>query len=344
MPSYPGGNTTFVPSYEASGKLQIEFSRNPESFPLNRYVGFKKVKKSVGLYLNITAEEAARVVAMPDYVWPDGQDAPSGHDGTEQFDFLPYITERYAYAYALGDKAVNQATWEILATHGRIKAQQSMTARTLRMVTKLTTAGNWSGNTDTATNLGGGSWVGSSVANQFILKTFNQIKENIHQSTIGAVPADALRCVVSPAVAHIIREAPEITDFIKQNTASLQVMMGRAFFERWGVPEKLYGVKMVVEDTMRITSRKRTTDPDRAYIMPGTVAVFTSVPEGLENSREPADGVPTFDTAVVFAYEDMTVESRRDPDNRRTLARVVDDTAEVITAPASGYYVTAVTG
>lgn len=340
--SFPGGNTTFVPSFEASGKLQIEFSRNPESFPLNRYVGFKKVDKSVGYYLNITAEEAGRVVAQQDYAWPDGQEAPAGHDGTESHEFLAYTTKRFSYAYNLGDKAVNQATWDVLAAHGRIKAQQAMTARTDRMVTALTTAGNWSGNTDTATNLAGGVWTGSSTTNQYILKTFNEVKENIHKATLGAVPPDSLRCVISPTVAHIIREAPEIIDFIKQNNLSFQAMAGTTFFQRWGIPPELYGVKMVVEDTVRVSTRKNVSSATRGYLMPGTVAVFTSVPEGLENSREPADGVPTFDTAVVFAYEDLTVESRRDEDNRRTQARVVDDTAEVITAPASGYYVTGV--
>ena len=342
MATYPGGNTTFVPSYEASGKLQIEFSRNPESFPINKYVGFKKVDKSVGYYLNITAEEAARVVSQQDYAWPEGQDAPSGHDGTEKFEFLAYTTKRFSYAYNLGDKTVAQATWDILATHGRIKAQQSMTARTIRMVDKLTTGGNWGTSTNTATALGAGSWVGSSVANQYILKTFDAVKEEVHQATLGAVPPDSLRCVLSPSAAHVVRESPEITDFIKQNNLSFQAMAGTTFFQRWGIPPELYGVKMVVEDTMRITTRKNATTPTRSYVMPGTVAVFTSVPEGLENSREPADGVPTFDTAVIFAYEDMTVESRSDPDNRRTMARVVDDTAEIITAPASGYLVTAI--
>lgn len=341
MAVFPGGNNTFVPSYEASGKLQIEFSRNPASFPLNRYVGFKKVDKSVGYYLKITPEEAGRVVKQEDYAFPDGQDAPNGHDGTESFAFLPYSTDRFAYPYTLGDKAVSQATWDIIATHGRIHAQKAMTARTMRALEVLTATSSWSGNTGTATSLAGGIWTGSSEANQYIQKTFNAVKEAVHKATLGAVPPDALRCVIGPELAHVIRESPEVIGFIKQNERAFPALAGSTFFMRWGVPEMLYGVKMVVEDTVKVTTRKKTSgSATSAYALGSSQAIFTAVPEGLENSQEPAEGAPTFNTMTLFAYEDMTVESRRDDDNRRHLARVVDDTAEVLTAPASGYLVT----
>lgn len=341
MPAtYPGGSNTFVPSHEASGKLQIEFSRNPNSFPLNRYCGFKTVKESIGYYLEITAEEAARVVKIEDYEWPDGQDAPSGYPGTELFQFKPFTTHRFSYPYTLGDKAVKQATWDVLAAHGRMYAQKAMTSRTKRALNILTVAGNWSGNTATATSLGGGKWDASSASNQYILKGFNAVKEAVHTATVGAVPPEALRCVIAPELAHAIRESEEIIDYVKQNPTALATLQGNQFYERWGVPPTLYGVKMVVEDTVLVSTRKGGTQT-KAHMLDPQVAIFTAVPEGLESSREPADGAPTFNTMTIFSYEDLSVESRRDDDNRRHLARVVDDTDEVLTAPASGYLVTA---
>ncbi len=342
MPSFPGGNNTFIPSFEASGKLQIEFSRNPESFPLNRYVGIKTVDKSIGRYLNITAEEATRIANQADYTWSDGQDAPGGMDGTEDFSFRSFTTERFAFPFRIGDKAIQQADWDVLASHARIHAQKAMTNRTLSALDILTTIASWpTNNTDTAANLGGGFWSAATSTNQFILKTMDSVKEKIHLATQGAVPPEALRMVVSPKLAHTMRETDEIIDYVKQNATALQTIAGNQFFERWGVPNMLYGVKLVVEDTVITTSRKGATAV-RDYEMKEQEAFFTAVTEGLENSREPAEGAPTFNTCTAFVFEDMTIESRRDDDNRLINARVVDDFAIVLTAGASGFLITEV--
>lgn len=338
---YPGGNNTFVPSYEASGEFQVEFSRNPDSFPLNKYVGFKTVKKSVGYYLQIRAQEAARVVKQEEYLWPDGRDMPMGSDGTEAHKFLPYTTERFAYPYKLGHKAIEQSDWKILASHGRIHAQKAMTARTMRAIDVLSTAANYDGNTATATVAGGGAWSASSASNQYILKTFNYVKEAVHKATLGAVPPDALRCTIGPELAHEIRENEEIRDFVKQNVQAFPALAGSYFFTKWGIPENLYGIKMIVEDSVKVTTRPNVAgSATTAYVLTGGNAIFTTVVEGLENKKEPADGAPTMNTMTLFVYEDMTVESKDDPDNRRTIGRVVDDTAEVLTAPPSGYLIT----
>src|SRR5579859_7667319 len=123
MAAYPGGFNTFVPSFDATGNLVVEFSRNPKDFALNQYITLTPVKKSVGYFLRITAEQAARVInsaLLTDFVWPDGNDAPNGAWGTEAFQFFPYNTTRYAFPFRLGYKAVEQADWKILASHAAI--------------------------------------------------------------------------------------------------------------------------------------------------------------------------------------------------------------------------------
>jgi hypothetical protein len=42
----------------------------------------------------------------------------------------------------------------------------------------------------------------------------------------------------------------------------------------------------------------------------------------------------------MFMLEEMTVETRQDPDNRLTKGRVVEDYATVMTAPVSGFLFT----
>jgi hypothetical protein len=51
----------------------------------------------------------------------------------------------------------------------------------------------------------------------------------------------------------------------------------------------------------------------------------------------------SFSTLTQMIYEDMTVETFEDAENRRTKGRVVDDYDIVLTAPASGYHIADVT-
>jgi hypothetical protein len=45
---------------------------------------------------------------------------------------------------------------------------------------------------------------------------------------------------------------------------------------------------------------------------------------------------PNFSTGVIFAQEEMTVETLRDQNNRRTQGRVVENVGAYVVAPASG--------
>ena len=51
---------------------------------------------------------------------------------------------------------------------------------------------------------------------------------------------------------------------------------------------------------------------------------------------------PSFSTCMIFAYEEMTVETLRDTRNRRVEGHVVDDFSVVVTAPATGFLLTSV--
>lgn len=347
MATFPGGANTFVKSWDASGKLQVEFSRNPKSFPLNDYVGLRTVKKERGYYLKITAEEAARVVSTDDFVWPDGADAPQTHDNQEEFSWNDFRCDRYAYPYSFGYLATEQQDADFLAIHGRVNAQKAMTLRAIKGLEKLTTAANWGSNTDTATVLSGsgGTWAASSEANQYILKTFLEVALRINKATLGVVRSNHLRCIINPVLAKTIRSNAEIIGFIKQQASAPAMLKGSEFFTKWGLPPELYGIKLVVEDTVRVSTRKnKSSAATPTYCLADTVAIFVAVTQDVDGETvrkpEPGDGVPIFDTLTMFMKEDMTVESKDDPDNRKTNARIVDHFGMEMTAPATGFYVT----
>src|SRR6056297_2404841 len=122
-PVLPGGNNTYVRSFgEGSDKLIVGFSRNPKRFALNEYMQIRDVSLQSGFYLHINTEEAGRVLSsdLAEYVWPDGADRPQNNDGTELFNFLEYRTARYDYAYNMGYKSKNQASWDIAKSHQQI--------------------------------------------------------------------------------------------------------------------------------------------------------------------------------------------------------------------------------
>jgi len=339
--AYLGGNNTFVPSHEASGSLVTGFSRNPKSFAFPKYAKIIPVKESVGYYLRLTAEEAARVKDsnLSDSVWHDGEEAPMGNDNIEKHEFVKFTTQRHIRAFNVGHKASEQASWDVLAAYAAITAQNMMTRRTVAAITELTTAGNWDGNTDTCTNLGGGKWDVSGATDLFIFNAFAQVSENILKATIGVVSQDDIICLINPNTARQMAASAEIRDYVKQSPVSQTNQDGRNNVGRWGLPEYLYGVQIVIENAVKVTSMKGASSVTRSYCLPNSAAVFLSRPGGITGM----EGMPQFATLQAFMYEEMTVEQKDDVDNRRTVGRVVEDYAIELAAPASGYYVTACT-
>ncbi len=340
--AFPSSNNTFVPSHEASGGLIVGFSRNPKKFRLNNYVKIVPVKKSIGYYLRVTAEDAARVINanLSDLVWADGNEAPMGDDNLESFQYLPYGTLRYAAPFTIGNKAVDQADWPILQVHAGFAAQKAMTARTIKALTTLTTTGNWGTSTGTSTSLVGAALDASTTITLLIKKLFRMVSENILKETLGVIQREDLCVVMNPHTAGILSETPEIVDHLKNNQFGLAQVRQDVPSQngQWGLPDTLYGIKVIVEDAVKVTSKKGATK-SVSYCLGDGKIIFLGRPGALVGM----EGIPEFSTCQLFVYEEMTVESKNDVDNRRTMGRVVDDLDVQLVAPASGYLVTAAT-
>lgn len=334
------GNNTFVPNFDGSNRAKFEFSRNPESFALPRYAAMRKVNRSVGYYLKGDTQQASRVVALDLHRWEDGTSGMPDNEGQAEFEFLDFRTKRYKYDFSIGYKAVDQADFDVVPFNMRAKAQQAMTGRTYDAMTALV-AGLTT--TDTATNYGGGKWSAAAAATPYILRTFMAVQQIIHKATQGAVGPDAIKCVIGPDIAAVMRRSAEITDFIKQQPSSPEIMENKAFFYKWGLPKMLYGVELIVEDAVRTANVKGAT-LSRGYLASNDEAYFVTNTVDVKKQEElPAgEGIGLYDTLTLFMYEEMTVENRDDPDNRRVLGRVVDDFASEVTCAESGVKVTAV--
>jgi hypothetical protein len=342
-PSFPGGYNTFVKSHEATNHLKIDFSRNVNSFPLNKYMQLLPVKKSTGYYLKLTVEEAGRILnptTLSDFIWHDGEPRPERVEGQESFQWLEYRTTRYDFGFQLGDKSIDQASWDLLETHSRIKAQQAMTARTQAAINALTTSGNYdSTHVSAVASVSGntGTWAQSTTQRQDIRRSILSAASIIKKDVLGVTKTGDLILVMGPDTAIAISECQEIIDHVKHSPQALGQIKGDlpGHNAEWNLPDHLYGVQIVVEDTVKTTTNKGATT-SKGYVLGSGTAVLVSRPGDLVS---PGEG-PSFSTAMIFAYEEMTVETLRQVDHRRVSGHVVDDYAVVVTAPATGFLFT----
>lgn len=346
MPTqFPGAYNTFVANHEATRSMVVDFSRNPSAFPVNRYIQVVPVDEPTGYYLAMTVEERGRIrnTDGSEFKWADANDAPSGQDGTESFEYKAYRQERYAFPFRFGDMTVKNASWDIVAQHSAIKAQQAMTHRTQQVVTLLTTSANYpSANTSAVSSISGnsGAWNQSTVARQDIKRSLNFAAETILDATLTGVKLSDLVLIISSSCARQIAECQEIVDYIKSSPdAKAQLVGDKASLnaKRYGLPDQLYGFDLVIEDTRKVTSKKGATRAV-SQIWPVASAALVSRPGGLVGVA----GAPSFSTATVFvnkAYE-MAVETVDDRANKRTMGRVIDMFDVRMTAGSAGFLFT----
>lgn len=363
--AFISGTNTFVPSFDATGKLTVEFSRNKTDFAINKYVSLTPVKKTSGYYMHLNTENGIRVTdEQINYAtWHDGQDAPTGEWARDAFEFKQYATQRYAFPFRVGYRAADQADWKILASHARMAAVQAMTARTVRVISKLTesnifTAGNditcATGNTlpaegagapNVPLNTGDSGDLNQGTSKGPLLKrALNWAARKILINTQGAVKKDDLVIVINPTVADALSRSKEVHTYLKESPTALAQILGdkESANGEYGLPDRLYGYKIVVEDAVKITTKKKAgrnmiTDPlpvptAETFIL-GDHLLMVARPGELKSD----EGSQSFSTAHIFSYEEMTTEQRDDPDNRRISGRVVEDYDVQVVAPITGF-------
>lgn len=338
MPAvHPSPYNAFIRDHDASNKMVIDFARNVNKFAVNKYTQVVPVKKVAGYYLEMTVEEAGRILQsdLANFVWYDGQPAPEGNGDVESFQYKPFETLRYAYPFKLGDLTIDQASWNILAQNSSIKSRQAMTARTQLAVTALTTTGNYAAShvmDVTAISGNTGNWAQSTTARQDVKRSLNTAAEQILDDTLAAVELEDLILVINSNLAKQLAETQEITDYIKGSPDALAQVRGELPGANvlYGLPNKLYGFELVVEKTRKVTSRKGATRAV-SQVLPTATPFMVARPGGLVGVAD----APNFSACCCFAQEEMTVETLRDPINRRTLGRVVENLVYKMVAPAS---------
>lgn len=345
MPTtYPVGSNTHVQSFDRNS-LIIDFSRNPRDFKINQYMQIVPVKKTTDFFMRMTLEEAARVIndGLADNAWADGNDRPSGVDGTESFGFESYRCERFWYPATLGQIAVDNADWDIKSQHLRIKAQQAMTKRSVRAIKEMTTSGNYDAThtADVTSGISGnsGTWAASTAARGDIQRSLNYAANLIRRDTFSVVKPEDLQLVISPGLALSLGVSQEIKDYMKGSYEAGKVIRGDENWrnENYNIPDNLYGYEVIVEDTVKVTSRKGATKVS-TFAMPDATPFMCARKGGIEGVA----GAPNFSTGVIFVYspDDMAMVDDYDAKNRRHDLGLIDHFTPKLIAPVSGFLFT----
>lgn len=350
---HPGGANTFVPSTEATQNMIVDFSRNVNSFALNKYLYIVPVTKMVGIYTRMTVEEAGRILNGNERNWPIGTPRPRNAGRREKFEMPKYGTERYHFGYEIPGETSDQASWDILKQHGDIIAQAAMTFRTYQAATLLQTSGNWpAANTidvDSITSLGGapGQWDASTTARLAIKKSIRYALQVIQKQTLGGIRLADVKLVIGPELAGAMAESQEIADFVKGSPDAIKYLKNELGPNAmYGLPQYLYGVELIIEDAVKVTTRKGASSTTKSYVWDSDSACFLyraggkggrdSGNDGLVGTTD-SNNAPTFSTVTCFMYEEMTVESKYNADDRLNEGRIVENYDMQLTAPISGF-------
>lgn len=339
-----GGLNTFVPTFSAAtGQIQVEFTRSVNRFALTRYAQIVPVQQMSGYYLRIDEEETARVVNTQDLQWPLGEDRPTGINS--DIEWNTFTCQRFQTSFNIPQETARQAQWDVVASHARIAAAKMMTHRCVRAASTLTTSTNY---TNSYTSYAAGNQSGyydkaTTLMNTDLLDTGDQVQklfrsaaEKIVQATNAVVAPSDICAVINPTTARLIASNDGVRDYVKNYPAALNFLQGDQQFATYGLPSQMFGVNVVVDDTVRVTNRKGSAKSVGFFY--GTEAApsiaFVSRPGGLVGNEG-----PSFSTLSVFAYEDMTVETLEDPWNRRVRGSVTDNSSITLTAPLAAVYV-----
>lgn len=337
----PSATNVFIANAKSTGGLVVSHSRNPDDFPFNDYVKYHPVDNTKGFYKFYRAENAARISQDMGarYSWPHGGVRPTGFDAPELFREQTYETFRIAMPYGHSEAEVDQADFDILAHSRAMVAQQLMTYRGVLISTALQNA-NWSdfSNTSSASSLSGGYWDVATAELPYISKGITLAIAAIKRATLGTAKFKDYRVVMNPTTATRLGHTQEMFALYKQSVFA-QSLIGRdaKVFNEYGISPIIAGVKVVVDDTVRITSKDGASILSSGYTIPDNKLYIVTRPGGIETTT----GNIATSTVTMFYYKDeMTVYEKHDKDNERYTGTVTQDVDVQVIDARCGFEVT----
>lgn len=329
---------------EQTGVL-VGFVRDPKKFKLNNYVQLVNSPGATGVYHELDRDRPIRVVSDAEFAFEDGDEAPTGNTNKGNFQMQEFRCQRRAIPFTVGEEAAEafqkQGAFDPILFESQSCASQAMVLRTKNVMDLIDTSGAWGSYTDSATNLGGGKWDAGTSTAPYLKKGLLAACRLINFVTNGVVQISDLRLILNPIDAIKISASAELHDYIKSSKDAEAMITGELRpnpNELWGLPRRLYGVEVVVEDAVSVSTRNKAdgTAGTRGYLKSADSALLVSRAGGIDAPY----GSKSFSTVQLFYHKyEMSAEMRHDNWNKRHEGRVIDwYTSKIVAAPA-GYFV-----
>jgi hypothetical protein len=349
--AYPGPTNVYIPTVELSGNLNINFTRNQKDFPVNKLIKLIPVTKEAGFYRYFNPNDEARVSGpissgiVQQNVWAPGNMRPINGGHTRSFENRAYATLRRSFDQTLELRSTQQADFDLLRMTTDGLGRDAMTDRAIEAAALVTASASYpSTHVDTATNFGGGFWSAGTAANPYIKKTMFNLANKIFLDSAGNVKQDNLVLVMNPNTARQVATSQEVHT-IFTNTAGLtdklltmQGAVGPKDAIYYGVPENLYGSRVVIEDTTYVPYNRGSSSEVQAYVFPDNTAAMISVEKEFVGS----EAAMTYSTFSMFVYspDDFKIETFTDQKNRLMQILLTDNRQVLATAGVTGGLIT----
>jgi len=350
---YAGPNSVYIPAFggKQTAQLITSFARDPKKFAVNKLATRTPTDYLSGNFMQLRPEALARVQNDPnEAIWVDGQESPKGTHNQQDYRAVPYNCLRRAIPGYVGWQTRDQAVWDIQDTQLGLLGHQMMTRRAFafyavamnsnnHLASHVKTATQWSSIGGT-----GGFWSAGTSTNPVIKRSLQNVANAIRMSTMDAVTFTDLTLVIPPPLAIAMSNSAEIHDYVARSPYALAQIKGDSPSQngQWGLPDKLYGMDLIVDGTLRTTSSRLTVPGTTVDIMSATdnEALILTMPGSLgENVGQVRS---TFSSMHMFVYrgEEMMVETQDEPWHRRTQLKVTETYGMTMVSPETAALVT----
>lgn len=335
---FPGGQNSYIPAYATD--LLIEYSRNVDSFTVNKIAGRRTTDKMQGFWPKMENQAQARLIATQDFEWALGADRPV-YKFADRAQWVSYTTRRHNQSVALDNLELLQAAWDLKAQVARQNAQSLMTLRTYNVVNLLTTSSNWpTNNTGVCNTINGsqGYW-GASSGTPCKSSVFAALQA-IDKATLATCDFNNFQICMNPVAATTLSTSQEFTTFLEQNPVSAQIWEGKGEWgiNTYGLSAYLFGLEVRVVRDVEITNQVGSSTTTASFIFPDTSAVICAKPGKIVGGG----GMAGFSTVELIMMQDLEAEEIPDILNKRTIVSLTDNYVAMLVAGEAGYLITSI--
>lgn len=322
----PSPTNVFIQGYGTSDigmRLAVEYTRNWKDFPFLSFCTRTTISQPIFLYKRIDPTGQGRVINSPQaYLFPDGQARPiNASESKNPLDYVQVVAERRSFADYLGYQQEAYSPDDELNRMVNTLGNKAMTEMAIKFWSTASTSGNYlSGHTDTATNLGGGTWANATTSNGYIQKTLAAVRRQLTKATYGNIDQSSLILVVGPELADVMGRCAEIKDGFPRQEGWADWLQFKAFkdqYNLYGLPPVIYGFPVICDQTVKTTSKILASSTTTSFLPTSDTAYVMTKPNFMKGDN----GNTSFSSYHLFEVkgEELKVEVFDEPHNKRKL-------------------------